>query len=101
MTTNQTKSKEEVLWSFPQGESEPYGRPPINRIYEAMDAYAKQEAIDFFQFNLKIIGGYLALIKAATDAADGKIVKDFMNEYEVATLEERYNMYQTYKTNNG
>ena len=33
-------SKEKILWSFPQGESEPYGHPPIHRIYEAMDKYA-------------------------------------------------------------
>ena len=43
-------TKEEILWSFPQGESEPYGHAPVKRIYEAMDNYAKQEAISFGRY---------------------------------------------------
>jgi len=49
------QTKEEILWSFPQGESEPYGRVPVHRIYEAMDKYAKQEAIEFYKFMVERI----------------------------------------------
>lgn len=40
-------TKEEALFCYPQGESEPYGHVPVNRIYEAMDRWAKQEAIAY------------------------------------------------------
>ena len=49
MTTEETKELQDVLWTFPQGESEPYGHVPVNRIYEAMQKWGiKQhnQAID-------------------------------------------------------
>lgn len=50
-------SKEEVLWSFPQGESEPYGRVPTDRIYEAMDEYTKQYGRWILQSGYQIFAG--------------------------------------------
>jgi len=47
-------TKEEILWSFPQGESEPYGHVPIKRIYEAMDIHAKQRSIAFREWEENI-----------------------------------------------
>lgn len=41
---DKVKSKEDILWSFPQGESEPYGHVPTKRIYEAMETYATQQS---------------------------------------------------------
>lgn len=46
----ESKTKEDILWSFPQGESEPYGHPPINRVYEAMDIYARSRAIEYLDW---------------------------------------------------
>ena len=43
-------NKDKILFSYPQGESEPYGHVPINRIYEAMDNYAHQESLNFFNW---------------------------------------------------
>lgn len=36
-------TKEEILFCYPQGESEPYGHVPVNRIYEAMDRWANEK----------------------------------------------------------
>jgi hypothetical protein len=75
-----SKSKDEILWSFPQGESEPYGGVPVNRIYEAMDKYAKQQSIAFAEW------------LNATNWAE----KDTWGKYDppsMPTTEELYNLF--------
>ena len=56
-------SKEEILFSFPQGESDTYGKIPNTRIYEAMDKYAMQQSADFLKWaisrSVKIHYGYI------------------------------------------
>lgn len=88
-----SKTKEDILWSFPQGESEPYGHVPIKRIYEAMDIYAKQEAIEFMKFNAREIAKYLNYCKRVQEAVTDEEIEKALNTFENANIEARYQLY--------
>jgi hypothetical protein len=57
------KSKEEILFSYPQVESEPYGHVPINRIYEAMDKYAAEVHFGYKKWIDFIVNGETELME--------------------------------------
>jgi transcriptional regulator of heat shock response len=69
-----SKTKEETLWSFPQGESEPYGKVPTNRIYEAMDSWAEQQSIEFLLYVI----GKMELPKGLREFNDNDTVSQLL-----------------------
>lgn len=77
------KTKNEILFSYPQGESEPYGRIPTNRIYEAMDMYSEQEIKEYTEWLFDEKGGIAEVNK--------------QNSIQLDT-DQLYNAYLQYKT---
>ncbi len=63
---------------------------------EAMDEYAKQEAIEFYIWNAKQIGQYIDDTKMYAGLSEKDKIK--ITNFEKATIPSRYNLYLQSKT---
>jgi len=104
LQTMKSLSKEEILERRLNEDNMCHGEDYIDdygvhdTIYDAMDEYAKQEAIEFFKWNAASIKGYVDYIMRERD---GDVdLEEALSKFENSTIEERYNLYLQHKTNN-
>jgi hypothetical protein len=74
------KSKEEILFSYPQEESEPYGHVPIGRIYEAMDKYAAEVHFGYKKWISDIVDEGVEKMEKLKSLTDEELFNQFIKE---------------------
>lgn len=62
-------------------------------ISEAMDEYAKQQAIEFFKWNARSISEYMDYLKRAHNSEGMEEMELELNHFESNSIEGRYNLF--------
>lgn len=88
-------TKDDIIWG-PEIESDSDGWEPFFRseqVKNAMDIWAKQQAIEFFKWNAKSISDYLDYLKRVNGSEGLEEMELELNHFENSSIEGRYNLF--------
>jgi hypothetical protein len=99
--TSRMKTKQEIIKAHYEAKyTSPKYMNSVNRVSNfeyispAMDEYAKEIAVEFFKWNTSKIVGYIQYIQQIRDLVRSEEIERNLNEFEGATLEERFELFQ-------